>query len=130
MKHITLQSKLENKGHYSPGVISGGMLYISGQLPVHHETGAPISGDIVQQTSDALHNVELVLKAAGLSKKNVVMCRVYIPDMAYWDTVNDTYASFFELHKPARVIVPSRELHNGALVEIEAIAEMEDTNEN
>lgn len=130
MKHITLQSKLENKGHYSPGVISGGMLYISGQLPVHHETGAPISGDITQQTLDALHNVELVLKAAGLSKNHVVMCRVYIPDAAYWDAANDAYASFFGSHKPARVIVPSRELHHGALVEIEAIAETGDPCEN
>ncbi len=130
MKVITIQSKVENKGHYSPGIVSGGMLYISGQLPVHHETSAPMSEDITQQTLDALHNVELVLKASGLGKKNVVMCRVYIPDVAYWDTVNDAYASFFGLHKPARVIVPCRELHGGALVEIEALAEMENSDEN
>lgn len=123
MKAITIESKLENKGHYVPGVISGGMLYISGQLPVHHETGAPISGDAARQTLDALHNVELVLKAAGLTREHVVMCRIYIPDVAYWDTVNEAYAAFFGHHKPARVIVPSRELHGGALVEIEAMAE-------
>lgn len=125
MRTITIESTLENKGHYVPGIISGGMLYISGQLPVHHETGAPISGDAAQQTLDALHNVELVLKAAGLTRECVVMCRVYIPDVAYWDTVNEAYAAFFGSHKPARVIVPSRELHNGALVEIEAVAEMQ-----
>ena len=130
MKPITIETKLENKGHYVPGIISNNVLYISGQLPVHHETGAPISGDIVQQTLDALHNVELVLKAAGLAKENVVLCRVYIPDVAYWDRVNDAYASFFGSHKPARVVVPSRQLHNGALVEIEAIAEMEVSDED
>ena len=125
MKAVTIESKLENKGHYVPGVVAGGMLYISGQLPVHHETGAPISGDAAQQTRDALHNVELVLKAAGLTRENVAMCRVYIPHVADWDTVNAAYAAFFAPHKPARVIVPSRELHGGALVEIEAIAEAE-----
>ena len=124
MKIISIESKLENKGHYAPGVISGNLLYISGQLPVHHETGLPIAEDAAQQTLDALHNVELVLKAAGLTKENVVMCRVYIPDVAYWDTVNNAYALFFGAHKPSRVIVPSRELHGGALVEIEAVAEM------
>ena len=124
MKTVTIESKIQNKGHYVPGVISRGMLYVSGQLPVHHETGEPISGDIVRQTEDALHNVELVLKAAGCTKENVVLCRLYIPDVAYWDQVNEAYAGFFGDHKPARVIGPSRELHGGALVEIEAVAEL------
>ena len=124
MKPITIESRLTNRGHYVPGMISGGTLYISGQLPVHHETGEPVSGDIVRQTEDALHNVELVLKAAGCTKENVVLCRLYIPDVAYWDQVNEAYAGFFGDHKPARVIVPSRELHGGALVEIEAVAEL------
>ena len=122
MKAITIESKLENKGHYVPGVISGGMLYISGQLPVHHETGAPISGDVARQTLDALHNVELVLKAAGLTREHVVMCRIYIPDVAYWPDLNQVYAEFFGSHRPARVVVPTNRLYNGCLVEVEAIA--------
>ena len=124
MQQITLTSKLENKGHYVPGMISGDKLYISGQLPVHHETGVPMADTIEQQTRDALHNVERVLLAAGCTKEDVVLCRVYIPDVAAWDAVNAVYAAFFGSHKPARVIVPTRELHNGALVEIEAIAEV------
>lgn len=123
MKEVRIETKLVNKGHYVPGMISGGMLYISGQLPVHHETGAPMADGIEQQTKDALHNVEMVLHAAGCTREDVVMCRVYIPDVAYWDTVNEIYADFFGAHKPARVIVPTRELHNGALIEIEAAAE-------
>lgn len=79
---------------------------------------------IEQQTRDALHNVERVLLAAGCTREDVVLCRVYIPDVAAWDTVNTVYADFFGSHKPARVVVPTRELHNGALVEIEAIAEL------
>ena len=124
MKAVYVESKLENKGHYVPGMISGNTLYVSGQLPVHHESGAPMAEDIAQQTRDALHNVERVLHTAGCTREDVALCRVYIPDVADWDTVNAAYAEFFGAHKPARVIVPTRELHNGALVEIEAVAEL------
>ena len=109
MKAITLESKLPNAGHYVPGMISGQTLYISGQLPVHHETGAPMAPDLAQQTQDALHNVERVLLAAGCGREDVVLA---------------VYAAFFGSHKPARVVVPTRALHHGALVEIEAVAEL------
>lgn len=124
MKEVRIESRLVNKGHYVPGMISGGMLYVSGQLPVHHETGAPMAADIEQQTRDALHNVELVLNAPGCGREDVVLCRVYVSSIALWDAVNAVYAAFFGSHKPARVVVPTRELHNGALVEIEAVAEV------
>ena len=124
MKEVRIESRLVNKGHYVPGMISGGMLYVSGQLPVHHKTGAPMAADIEQQTRDALHNVELVLNAAGCGREDVVLCRVYVSSIALWDAVNAVYAAFFGGHKPARVVVPTRKLHNGALVEIEAVAEV------
>lgn len=126
MKPVTIETKLTNKGHYVPGMLCGRTLYISGQLPVHHETGLPMSPEIGQQTLDALHNVELVLQAAGAKKENVALCRVYVSDISLWDAVNDSYAAFFGEHKPARVVVPTRELHHGALVEIEAVAELEE----
>ena len=121
MKLITWNTN--KKGHYSPGVLVGNILYISGQLPMDPKTGQLVAGGIEAQTKAALGNMERVLTAAGLAKTDVAMCRVDIPDMAYWDTVNDIYADFFGEHKPARVIVPTRELHHGALVEIEAMAE-------
>ena len=124
LKEVTVKSNAKNNGHYVPGVISRGMLYVSGQLPVDHELGRMVTGDIAEQTRTALANVERVLEAAGPTKERVVLCRVYIPDMADWDTVNQVYREFFGSHKPARVVVPTRELHHGALVEIEAVAEM------
>lgn len=124
MKAVMIDTKLENRGHYVPGMISGNTLYVSGQLPVHHETGAPMAADITQQTRDALHNVELVLHAAGCGREDVVLCRVYVSDIALWDAVNEIYAEFFGAHKPARVVVPTRTLHHGALIEIEAVAEL------
>ncbi len=113
-------------GHYSPGVIAGGMLYISGQLPIDPGTGKIAEGGIREQTKQALANVGRVLEAAGCRREDVVMCRVYISDMGNWDAVNEVYAEFFGAHKPARAVVPTRELHHGALVEIEATAEMKE----
>lgn len=127
MKIIIPKDSPKAGGHYSPGVISNGMLYISGQLPVDPETGNTITGDVSAHALRALQNMELILIAAGLSKKNVVLCRVYISDVALWASVNSVYASFFGDHRPARVVVPSRSLHGGALVEVEAMAELEIT---
>ena len=121
MRLITFDTN--KKGHYSPGVLVGNILYVSGQLPMDPATGKLAEGGIAEQTRMALNNVERVLNAAGLTRNDVAMCRVYIPDVALWDAVNEVYADFFGEHKPARVIVPTRELHHGALVEIEAMAE-------
>ena len=52
------------------------------------------------------------------------MCRVYVSDVSDWDAVNEVYASFFGEHRPARVVVPSGELHHGVKIEIEVVAEL------
>ena len=119
-----IEGVAKNPGHYAPGVISKGMLYVSGQLPKDVWTGKIVEDNITEQTVQALKNVELVVKSAGATLDDVVLCRVYISDMANWDVVNKVYAEFFGEHMPARVVVPTRELHFGALVEIEAMAEM------
>ncbi|MBU5310973.1 RidA family protein [Tissierella carlieri] len=116
----------ENKGHYSPGIISKGMLYISGQLSMDPNTRQVPNGGIEEHLELALSNIEDVLNEAGLDKNAVVQCRIYITDIDYWDTVNQIYAKFFGEHKPARIIVPVPELHYGCLTEIEAIAQLED----
>jgi len=125
MKFVVPPSKSNNPGHYTPGVISNGMLYISGQLSVDTDTGKVVEGDITVHAKMALYNLERVLTEAGLTKENVVQTRIYIPNVEHWGIVNQVYAEFFGSHKPARAIVPCRELHYGALVEIEAIAELE-----
>ena len=124
MKLITTGAKSKG-GHYSPGALVGNTLYISGQLPIDPATGKLAEGGIREQTRAALENVARVLDAAELKKENVAMCRVYIPDVSLWDQVNEVYAAFFGEHRPARVVVSTRDLHHGALVEIEAIAEKE-----
>ena len=124
MEKILLKTAGENKGHYSPGVISKGMLYISGQLSIDLDTRAVPEPDIDAHMALALHNVERVLQAAGLTRDSVVQCRIYVADIRCWDRVNEVYRQFFGEHKPARIVVPVPALHFGCLVEIEAVAEL------
>lgn len=120
-----IYTKYSPKGHYTPGIISNGTLYISGQTSVNPETGKVPTGGIKEETAVALKKIEYVLEAAGLKKENVVMCRIYMTSSDFWSEVNEAYIEFFGEHKPARIAVPVRELNHGCLVEIEAIAEVE-----
>lgn len=124
MQIVTPDFKGKNPGHYSAGVISNGMLYVSGQLSLDPDTREPCTGDIRAHALLALNNVDRVLKAAGVTRNQVVLCRVYTPSSEYWGAINEVYAEFFGEHKPARIVVSTTSLHFGCLVEIEAIAEM------
>ncbi|HIU84231.1 MAG TPA: RidA family protein [Candidatus Aphodousia gallistercoris] len=126
MQIIDPQFKGHNPGHYSAGVISHGMLYVSGQLSIDPDTREVCQGDIKDHARLALNNVDRVLKAAGVSRDRVVFCRVYTPSAQYWSAINEVYAEFFGDHKPGRVVVSTTDLHFGCLVEIEAIAEVKE----
>lgn len=116
--------KGENKGHYTPGVVSHGMLYISGQLSIDPDTREVPGDDVRDHARLALDNVDRVLKAAGAARQDVVQVRIFTTDVAYWDAINEVYRSFFGDHKPARLIVNVPALHFGCKVEVEAIAEV------
>lgn len=116
---------MKKSGHYSPGIISQGMLYVSGQMPLHPDT-AKLTVGIRAQSRHALQNLERVLEAAGVGRSTVVQCRVYLSDIGNWDVFNEVYAEFLGEHRPARTVVPVSALHYGSLIEIEAIAEVEE----
>lgn len=97
-------------------------MFVSGQLPIDIDTGEKVIGDISTQASTVLKNLEEILTSVGSSKDQVLKVTVYIPDVKLWDEVNAIYSEFFGEHKPARVVVPTRELHYGFSVEIDAIA--------
>jgi 2-iminobutanoate/2-iminopropanoate deaminase len=109
------------KGHYSPGVVANGFVFVSGQLPMDPATGQVVSGGIERQTERALRNVELVLVAAGSALDQVVQMTIYISDGDLWGPVNGVYAAVMGSHRPARAIVPVSPLHYGALIEIQAV---------
>jgi 2-iminobutanoate/2-iminopropanoate deaminase len=109
-------------GHYTQAIVHNGFVFVSGQLAVDPVSGEKRLGTIAEQTQQALYNLEAILKAAGSGKEQVLKTTVYIANIALWDEVNQVYAAFFGSHKPARSIVPTRDLHFGFLVEIEAVA--------
>jgi len=122
MKFIETDGSKKSSGHYSPAVVHNGILYISGQLSIDQLTGNVPQGGIIPETKQALENLYNILKVAGVDKNDVIQCRIYTPNVEYWDTINAVYAEFFGNHKPARAIVPTTDLHHNCLVEIEAIA--------
>lgn len=126
MKKVETEFSVRDGGHYVPAMKYNGVLYISGQLSINPDTGLIPEGGIKAQAKQALNNLELVLKEAGCTRSNVIQCRVYIPDVAYWPDLNEVYAEFFGSHRPARIVVPSNNLYNGCLVEVEAVAACEE----
>ena len=122
MKTIQPPDQPQPKGHYSPGIEHNGLIFVSGQLPMTLETREPFTGPIEEQTELALRNVEAVLHAAGSDLQHVLQFTIYVSDMELWGAVNETYARVMGDHRPARAIVPVKDLHFGTKIEIQAIA--------
>ena len=109
-------------GHYSQATVHNGVVYVAGQLPIDPTTGEKLQGSIKEQTERTLRNVEAILIAAGSDLSHVLKMTVYVSDISQWGAVNAVYSRILGDHKPARAIVPVKELHYGFLIEIDAIA--------
>ncbi len=109
-------------GHYSQAIVHNGLIYVAGQLPIDPVTGEKLTGTIEEQTERTLRNLEAILKAANSDLSRVLKMTVYVSDISQWGAVNVVYARILGDHKPARAIVPVKELHYGFLIEIDAIA--------
>jgi 2-iminobutanoate/2-iminopropanoate deaminase len=116
-------------GPYSQAVRSGNFLFCSGQIPLDPKSGQIVSGDIATQTRRVLDNVGAVLKAEGLTFENIVKTTIFLTDLGDFQTVNETYGSYFKQQPPARSTVQVSALPKGAKVEIEVIA-IPDTDES
>lgn len=112
----------EPLGHYSQAVVQGDLVFVAGQLPIVPVTGEKITGTVEEQTLQALQNMGAILEAAGSSTDKVLKVTIYIPDMELWGKVNEVYTGFFGQHRPARAVVPTRDLPSGFKIEIEAVA--------
>ncbi|MGN0037280.1 MAG: RidA family protein [Bacteroidaceae bacterium] len=109
-------------GPYSQAIEAGGMVFVSGQLPVDASTGEFAPGGVSEQTRQSLENMRHILTEAGLTMDNVVKTTVFLADMALFAEMNAVYATYFEGAFPARSAVAVKALPKGALVEIECIA--------
>lgn len=109
-------------GHYSQAVVHGDTVYVSGQLPIDPADPQAPPGDAATQARQALQNVRHILEAAGSGLDRVLQMTIYVSDISHWGEVNRVYAEVMGPHRPARAVVPTRDLHYGYLVEIQAIA--------
>ena len=109
-------------GPYSQAIQTGGMLYVSGQIPLVPTTGVLVAGGIEEQTAQVLENLRAIIEAAGSSLADVVKTTVYITNMDDFARVNAVYGKYFVQDCPARVCVEVSKLPKGALVEIDAVA--------
>ncbi len=109
-------------GPYSQAVVSNGLAFLSGQIPLDPATGQIIEGDIAAQTERVFENLKAVLAAAGASLETVVKTTVFLKDMGEFAKMNEVYARYFSSNPPARATVEAARLPRDVRVEIECIA--------
>jgi len=109
-------------GPYSQAVKIDGLVFTSGQLPCEASTGNIVSVEIVEQTKQALSNLEQVLITAGASLDTVLKTTVFIKNMGDFTKINEVYSTFFKQSFPSRSCVEVARLPKDALIEIEAVA--------
>jgi 2-iminobutanoate/2-iminopropanoate deaminase len=122
MKAILTENAPQPAGHYSQAIVQDNTVYVSGQLAIDPKTGEKRLGSIEEETKQALNNVAAILEAAGSEIGKVLKTTLYIADADMWGQVNATYGQFFGDHRPARAVVPTKDLPFGFRIEIEAIA--------
>jgi 2-iminobutanoate/2-iminopropanoate deaminase len=108
-------------GPYSQGVVAGGFLFVSGQIPIKPESGDIVEGNASEQATQVLKNLRAVVEAQGASMRDVVKTTVYLTDLSSFVDVNEVYATFFSEPYPARATVEVSSLPKGVLVEIDAV---------
>jgi 2-iminobutanoate/2-iminopropanoate deaminase len=109
-------------GPYSQAIAAGGLIFVSGQLPIDPATGEMVAGDIAAMTRQIFRNVEAVLAAAGSSLGKIVKTTVFLADLGDFQTMNGAYSEFFPENPPARSTVQVARLPRDARVEIEVVA--------
>lgn len=109
-------------GPYSQATEAGGLIFVSGQLPMDPSTGSMAPAEIKAQTEAVLKNLEGILRAEGLTLENVLKTTVFMADLGQFAQMNEVYARFFPANPPARATVEVKALPKAALVEIEAVA--------
>ena len=121
MKVISTQNAPAAIGPYSQALDLGGMVFVSGQIPVDPATGA-MPEDVQGQARQSLANLKAILAEAGLTMADVVKTVVFLADLDDFAAVNKVYAQAFAQPFPARSCVQVAGIPKGAKVEIECIA--------
>jgi 2-iminobutanoate/2-iminopropanoate deaminase len=108
-------------GPYSQAVISGGFVFVSGQIPIDPATSQLVEGGIEAQTVQVLENLKNILESLNLTLNDVVKTSVYLSDLSDFQSFNMVYSRYFEVNPPARTTAQTC-LMAGVLLEIDAVA--------
>ena len=109
-------------GPYNQSVKAGGMLFISGQIPINPVTSEIVSSDIQAEARQCMENLGAILSEAKLTFEHVVKTTIFLSDMSLFASVNEVYGSYFTGDFPARETVAVKGLPKGVNVEISMIA--------
>ncbi|GKX28514.1 reactive intermediate/imine deaminase [Vallitalea longa] len=110
-------------GPYSQATAGGGLIFVSGQLPIDVATGEFPEGGIKEQTKQSIENLKQILMERGVTLQNVMKTTVFLKDMNDFADMNEVYKDFFgDSNYPARAAIQVARLPKDALVEIQAIA--------
>lgn len=108
-------------GPYNQGIVAGGFLFTSGQLPINPVSGQ-VASSVEEQTVQVLDNLKAIVEAAGSAMEKVVKCTVYLQNFSDFEVMNKIYATYFPTNSPARATVEVSKMAKNALVEIDAVA--------
>ncbi len=125
-KTVTADGAPDAVGPYTHAVVSNGLVFCSGQVPLDPETSKLVEGSIGDQTKRCLENLSIVAAAAGAQLSDAVRMGIYVTDMSTFKDVNEAYGSYFESDPPARSTIAVTALPLGAQVEIDAVIALPD----
>lgn len=123
MNKVYTKNAPEALGPYSQAIVSGNMVFTSGQIAINPETNSIEATDIVGQTEQVMKNLGEVLKEAGSSFEKAVKTTCFLKNMSDFGAFNEVYGKYFT-SKPARSCVAVKELPKDVLCEVEVIAEI------
>ena len=109
-------------GVYSQGVVGGGLIFISGQLPINPKINEFVEQDIKKQTRQVFKNIEKILAIEGAEFKDILKIDAFLQTEDNFKEMNEVFQEFFSIEPPARTTSIVKELPSGVLIEIDAIA--------
>lgn len=110
-------------GHYAQALASGGLVFVSGQLPISPSGASGADAPFAAQARQAITNLLAVLAASGAAPGDLLKVTVYLAGVEHWPAFNAVYAEMLGDARPARSVVPVPALHHGYLIEIDAVAQ-------
>lgn len=122
---VTTGGAPQNDAPYAQGILTGDLLFVSGQGPREPDSMELVTDSIAAQTERTLANVEAIVAESGATLADVVKTTVYLGDMDDYDAMNEVYSRYFSTEQPARVCIEAGRLPNDIGVEIEAIARID-----